>query len=128
MRNVSALNELYDLTVGYEELRGSDDDFTIGRMFFKGPVQRKYHIHVEKYDAVTLSEYNETELKDWIFDLYDEKEKRLAHFETHEPPCLNYSQSDAVQDASFTLYEHFAGTSFSQVAIIKEYKDLFCDI
>ncbi len=111
MRDTSVLSDLYDLTIGYEEMIGQDDDFTLGRIILQGPVQRNYHIHMEKYDALEISEFCEDELKEWLYDIYDEKEKRLEFFETNQPPSLDFEHTNDVQDASFTNFEYFAGIS-----------------
>ena len=109
MRDTSVLNELFDMTVAYEEFRGMNEDFTLGRLFFQGPVQKKYHIHLEKHDAIPLSEYSELELRDWLFEVFEEKERRLEFFESNEPPCLDFGNNDEVYNATFTGFEYLAG-------------------
>ncbi|XP_063725432.1 uncharacterized protein LOC134853370 isoform X2 [Symsagittifera roscoffensis] len=111
MRDTLVLNELFDMTVAYEEFRGMNEDFTLGRLFFQGPVQKKYHIHLEKHDAIPLSEYSELELRDWLFEVFEEKERRLEFFESNEPPCLDFGNKDEVYNATFTGFEYLAGLS-----------------
>ncbi|VVC25989.1 Acyltransferase, C-terminal domain,Phospholipid/glycerol acyltransferase [Cinara cedri] len=74
MRTNKQLNAVYDLTVGYPDLIPQTEMDAL-----KGVFPKNVHFHIKRYDESELP-INGEDLKIWLNNVWQEKEKRLAYF------------------------------------------------
>lgn len=69
------IDSIYDITVGYPDIFAKTEI----DLFTKGRIPREIHYHIVKYQVSDLPN-SEDDLKLWLKDRWDEKEKRLKQF------------------------------------------------
>lgn len=78
----SRIPYLYDLTIGYEGLKSGDipeDEYGLISMYGKGVYPREVHIHVKRYAVADIPD-DEEGFSKWMYQVYVEKDKRMAKF------------------------------------------------
>lgn len=74
MRSNGQLKAIYDLTIGYPKtLPQTELDM------LRGKFPEEVHFHVKRYSASSIP-YREEELKQWLNEIWQEKEKKLQKF------------------------------------------------